>query len=277
MPHRSPRTPLRDHHRLRRIRLRPSPGRSAYRPPLLPDTSPLPGADQARLPASATRSHAITGAGPAAARRTRTTADHQLNHDQPRPPPPTTTGRTQAVPVDSVTPRASLRLVPRFLLVVKEIRMTRARRDGGRADRRPPDRDRVHRLRDPRPTTSHPRHRSRHQSAGAGHLRPRAGIRPTGGHRERRLRRHADRGIRRPARHAGSTEPSPVLTAMGLDHDHALGSIRLSLGRWTIPDDVNAPPTCSPRQRIAGARMLWHTGQRPGPTGTPWSRWRPCV
>lgn len=39
--------------------------------------------------------------------------------------------------------------------------------------------------------------------------------------------------------HTGSTEPSPVLTAMGLSAERALGAIRLSLGRWTTEEDVD--------------------------------------
>jgi cysteine desulfurase len=39
--------------------------------------------------------------------------------------------------------------------------------------------------------------------------------------------------------HAGSTEPSPVLHAMGHDDRRALAAIRLSLGRWTTRDDVD--------------------------------------
>ncbi|GAA4722482.1 cysteine desulfurase family protein [Phytohabitans rumicis] len=39
--------------------------------------------------------------------------------------------------------------------------------------------------------------------------------------------------------HSGITEPSPVLTAMSLDRDRALGAIRLSLGRWTTTADVD--------------------------------------
>jgi cysteine desulfurase len=37
--------------------------------------------------------------------------------------------------------------------------------------------------------------------------------------------------------HSGQTEPSPVLMAMGLTRDRALGSLRLSLGRWTTPGE----------------------------------------
>jgi len=39
--------------------------------------------------------------------------------------------------------------------------------------------------------------------------------------------------------HSGTTEPSPFLTAMGLDRDRALGAVRLSLGRWTTTADVD--------------------------------------
>lgn len=39
--------------------------------------------------------------------------------------------------------------------------------------------------------------------------------------------------------HAGRTEPSAVLTAMGISHARALGAVRLSLGRFTIAEDVN--------------------------------------
>ncbi|QLJ06404.1 cysteine desulfurase [Streptomyces sp. NEAU-sy36] len=38
--------------------------------------------------------------------------------------------------------------------------------------------------------------------------------------------------------HSGDHTPSPVLTAMGLDPARALGALRLSLGRWTTPGDI---------------------------------------
>jgi cysteine desulfurase len=38
--------------------------------------------------------------------------------------------------------------------------------------------------------------------------------------------------------HSGTHEPSPVLHAMGLDQERALGALRLSLGRWSTPGDV---------------------------------------
>lgn len=39
--------------------------------------------------------------------------------------------------------------------------------------------------------------------------------------------------------HSGTTEPSPVLTAMGLDPTRATAAVRLSLGRWTTTADVD--------------------------------------
>ena len=49
--------------------------------------------------------------------------------------------------------------------------------------------------------------------------------------------------------HSGITEPSPVLSAMSLDRERALGAIRLSLGRWTTAGDVDqaAGPRCGGR------------------------------
>ncbi|MFF3362062.1 cysteine desulfurase family protein [Streptomyces misionensis] len=43
--------------------------------------------------------------------------------------------------------------------------------------------------------------------------------------------------------HSGDHTPSPVLTAMGLDPVRALGALRLSLGRWTTPDDIETAAT----------------------------------
>lgn len=40
--------------------------------------------------------------------------------------------------------------------------------------------------------------------------------------------------------HAGSDQPSTVLTAMGLGRSRALGALRLSLGRWSTADDVRS-------------------------------------
>lgn len=39
--------------------------------------------------------------------------------------------------------------------------------------------------------------------------------------------------------HAGTTDPSPVLLAMGADRDRALSALRLSLGRWSTTDEVD--------------------------------------
>jgi cysteine desulfurase len=38
--------------------------------------------------------------------------------------------------------------------------------------------------------------------------------------------------------HEGSTDPSPVLMALGMSRERALGALRLTLGRWTTEDDV---------------------------------------
>ena len=43
--------------------------------------------------------------------------------------------------------------------------------------------------------------------------------------------------------HAGRTEPSGVLLAMGIDRERALGAVRLSLGYQTIVEDVEAAAT----------------------------------
>jgi cysteine desulfurase len=39
--------------------------------------------------------------------------------------------------------------------------------------------------------------------------------------------------------HAGRTEPSSVLIAMGIPRDQALGALRLTLGRWTTVENVD--------------------------------------
>jgi len=38
--------------------------------------------------------------------------------------------------------------------------------------------------------------------------------------------------------HSGTYNPSPVLIAMGLDADRALGAVRLSLGRWSTTQET---------------------------------------
>jgi cysteine desulfurase len=43
--------------------------------------------------------------------------------------------------------------------------------------------------------------------------------------------------------HSGTHTPSPVLTAMGVDRTRALGALRLSLGRWTTPEDIETAAT----------------------------------
>jgi cysteine desulfurase len=39
--------------------------------------------------------------------------------------------------------------------------------------------------------------------------------------------------------HAGRDEPSPVLTAMGLDSEEAMSAVRLSVGRWTRAEEID--------------------------------------
>ncbi|MEW2081010.1 cysteine desulfurase family protein [Streptomyces sp. NPDC005283] len=39
--------------------------------------------------------------------------------------------------------------------------------------------------------------------------------------------------------HSGDHTPSPVLRAMGLDDARSLAALRLSLGRWTTPDEID--------------------------------------
>jgi cysteine desulfurase len=39
--------------------------------------------------------------------------------------------------------------------------------------------------------------------------------------------------------HAGTTEPSPVLQAMGLDRDRSLAALRLSVGRWSTEHEID--------------------------------------
>lgn len=40
--------------------------------------------------------------------------------------------------------------------------------------------------------------------------------------------------------HSEQVEPSPVLTAMGIEGDQALGAVRFSLGRFTTEEEINA-------------------------------------
>ncbi|MGV9255253.1 cysteine desulfurase family protein [Streptomyces sp. NPDC003697] len=51
--------------------------------------------------------------------------------------------------------------------------------------------------------------------------------------------------------HSGTHTPSPVLSAMGLDPARALGALRLSLGRWTTPQDVRTSATALVRAAAA--------------------------
>ena len=52
--------------------------------------------------------------------------------------------------------------------------------------------------------------------------------------------------------HAGSTDPSPVLSQLGLSTDVALGAVRLSLGRYTAEAEVDE----AARHLVRGVRAL---------------------
>jgi cysteine desulfurase len=43
--------------------------------------------------------------------------------------------------------------------------------------------------------------------------------------------------------HTGDTQPSPVLTAMALPDEQTQSAVRLSLGRWTTPNDITQAAT----------------------------------
>lgn len=55
--------------------------------------------------------------------------------------------------------------------------------------------------------------------------------------------------------HSGRSEPSAVLTAMGLARERALGAVRLSLGRFTTASEVEraAADLAESWRRLAGA------------------------
>ncbi|MFC7884767.1 cysteine desulfurase family protein [Streptomyces sp. NPDC057376] len=52
--------------------------------------------------------------------------------------------------------------------------------------------------------------------------------------------------------HSGTHTPSPVLTAMGMQPDRALGALRLSLGRWTTAEQIET--AAATLIRAAGAQ-----------------------
>lgn len=55
--------------------------------------------------------------------------------------------------------------------------------------------------------------------------------------------------------HSGASEPSPVLTAMGLPTERALGALRLSLGRWTTRGDIEVAADALAQGYAAAAGM----------------------
>ncbi|WP_069801285.1 cysteine desulfurase family protein [Thermogemmatispora onikobensis] len=56
--------------------------------------------------------------------------------------------------------------------------------------------------------------------------------------------------------HEGSTDPSPVLLAMGLGRARALGALRLTLGRWSSVDEVERAAVSLLRSMRALARNM---------------------
>ncbi|WP_257980479.1 cysteine desulfurase family protein [Streptomyces sp. CB02959] len=63
--------------------------------------------------------------------------------------------------------------------------------------------------------------------------------------------------------HSGTRSPSPVLTAMGVDPVRALGAMRLSLGRWITPGDIETAATALIRAAAAHRPTTDRAG--PGP------------
>jgi cysteine desulfurase len=51
--------------------------------------------------------------------------------------------------------------------------------------------------------------------------------------------------------HSGAPTPSPVLSAMGLNTDRALGAVRLSLGRWSTETDIETAAAALARASAA--------------------------
>lgn len=51
--------------------------------------------------------------------------------------------------------------------------------------------------------------------------------------------------------HSGDRKPSDVLTAMGFEEDRALGSIRLSLGRWSARQEIERAARALTRHNLA--------------------------
>ena len=66
--------------------------------------------------------------------------------------------------------------------------------------------------------------------------------------------------------HSGQHEPSPVLTAMGLDENRALAAIRLSVGRWTTEADIDSAASQLARAAIhlAGPTAVMPAGAAAG-------------
>ena len=57
--------------------------------------------------------------------------------------------------------------------------------------------------------------------------------------------------------HSGTTEPSPVLSAMRINRDRALSAVRLTLGRWTTEPEIDR----AAELLAATARRARHCGR----------------
>jgi cysteine desulfurase len=58
--------------------------------------------------------------------------------------------------------------------------------------------------------------------------------------------------------HTGASDPSPVLSAVGLDHDRARSVLRLTVGRWTTEGDVDR----ATEALVTAARHRARSGRR---------------
>jgi cysteine desulfurase len=63
--------------------------------------------------------------------------------------------------------------------------------------------------------------------------------------------------------HSGQHSPSPVLLAMGVGHARALAAVRLSIGRWTTMEDIDAAAS---QLAHAATRLARTTGRTSAPS-----------
>lgn len=68
--------------------------------------------------------------------------------------------------------------------------------------------------------------------------------------------------------HAGQTEPSPVLLAMGIEPALALGALRLLLGRWTTAEEIDGAVEALSAAILALRAEVWSPGVSDGAEGS---------